>query len=126
MLKAALLFYRRLQSTLKDMGFEVNPYNPCFANMMVNGEQIAVCHRKEAIVSEFAMALAKEFEPKTTISRGKVHSYLGMDLDFGTCPGTMIISMINRGPVKVVYIRPSYFKRFFLTVSTYVWYSGRK
>ena len=41
------------------------------------------------------IALAKEFELKTTISRGKVRSYLGMDLDFGTSPGTMIISMIK-------------------------------
>ena len=72
--------------------------------MMVDGGQITVCwhvgdlkmsHRGEAIVSEFAMALAKEFGPKTTISRGKVHNYMGMDLNFGTCPGTMIISMIR-------------------------------
>ena len=86
------------------MEFEVNSYNPCVANMMVDGGQITVCwhvddlnisHRDEAIVSEFAMALAKEFGPKTTISRGKMHDYLGMDLDFGTCPGTMIISMIK-------------------------------
>jgi hypothetical protein len=24
-----------------------------------------------------------------------VHDYLGMELDFGSCPGTMIISMIK-------------------------------
>ena len=86
------------------MRFKVNPYDPCVSNMMVDGGQITVCwhvddlkisHRDEAIVSEFAMALAKEFGPKTTISRGKVHDYLGMDLDFGTSPGTMIISMIK-------------------------------
>ena len=41
------------------------------------------------------MTLADEFGPKTTISRGKVHGYLDMDLDFGTCPGTLIISMIK-------------------------------
>ena len=89
---------------MEEMGFEVNPYDPCAANMMVDGGQITVCwhvddlkisHRDEAIVSEFAMALAKEFGPKTTISRGKIHDYLGMDLDFGTCPGTIIISMIR-------------------------------
>ena len=71
---------------------------------MLDGGQITVCwhvddlkisHRDEAIVSEFAMALAKEFGPKTTISRGKVHDYLGMDLNLGTCPGTMIISVIR-------------------------------
>ena len=36
-LRAALLFYKRLQSTLEDTGFEVNTYNPCVANMMVEG-----------------------------------------------------------------------------------------
>ena len=86
------------------MGFEVNPYGPCVANMMVGGGQITVCwhvdnlkisHRDQAIVSKFAMALSKEFGPKTTISRGKVHNYLGMDLDFGTSPVTMVIAMIR-------------------------------
>ena len=86
------------------MGFEVNLYDPCVANMVVTGGQITACwhgddlkisHRDEAIVSEFAMALADEFGPKNTISRGKVHDYFGMDLDFGTSPGTMIISMIK-------------------------------
>ena len=35
MLRAALLFYKRLRSTLEEMGFEINPYDPCVANMMV-------------------------------------------------------------------------------------------
>ena len=35
MLRAALLFYKRLQSTPEDMIFKVNPYDPCVANMMV-------------------------------------------------------------------------------------------
>ena len=58
------------------MGFEINPYDPCVVNMLVHGDQITVCwqvdglkisHRDEAIVSEFLMTLANEFEPKTTI-----------------------------------------------------------
>ena len=47
------------------------------------------------IVSEFEMALADEFGPKTTIFGGEVHNYLGMDLDFETSLGMMIISMIK-------------------------------
>ena len=46
-------------------------------------DDLKISHRDKAIVSEFAIALAKEFGPKTTISRGKVHDYLGMDLNFG-------------------------------------------
>ena len=38
MLRAALLFYKRLRRDLEDMGFEVNPYNLCVANKMVNGK----------------------------------------------------------------------------------------
>ena len=43
MVRAVLLFYKRLQSTLGDMGFEVNPYNPYDANKMVGGRQITLC-----------------------------------------------------------------------------------
>ena len=43
MLKAALLFYKRLRFDLEETGFVVNPYDPCVANMMVNGSQITVC-----------------------------------------------------------------------------------
>ena len=58
-------------------------------------DDLKISHRDKAIVSEFVMTLAKEFGPKTTIPRGKVHGYLGRDLDFGTNPGTMILSMIK-------------------------------
>ena len=103
-LKAALLFYKRLIFDLEEMGFVVNPYDPCVSNMMVNGAQITVCwhvdnlnisHRYEEVVSAFAIQIAETYGPKTTISRGKVHDYLGMQLGFGTCPGSMVISMIK-------------------------------
>jgi hypothetical protein len=42
MMKSALLFYRKLVAELRDMGFEINPYNPCVANKMVNGTQMTV------------------------------------------------------------------------------------
>ena len=31
MLRAALLFYRKLRADLEDIGFEVNPYDTCVA-----------------------------------------------------------------------------------------------
>ena len=43
MLRAALLFYKRLSSYLENMGFKINRYNPCAANKMVNGYQISIC-----------------------------------------------------------------------------------
>ena len=33
MLKAALLFYKKLRGDLGQTSFEVNPYDPCVANM---------------------------------------------------------------------------------------------
>ena len=43
MLRAALLFYKRLRSDLEDRVFVVNPYYPCVANKMVDGAQMTVC-----------------------------------------------------------------------------------
>ena len=87
LLKAALLFYKRLRFDLEEMSFVVNPYDPCVAKMMVNGAQITVCwhvdnlkisHRDEEVVSAFVIQTSKIYGPKTTISRGNVHDCLGM------------------------------------------------
>ena len=58
-------------------------------------DDLKISYSDTAIVSGFVIALTEEFGPKTTISRGKVRGYLGMDLGFGMCPGTMIISVIK-------------------------------
>ena len=72
MLRAALLFCNRLRSDLEEMGFEVNPYNPCVANKMVNGKQMAVCwhvddlkesHVEKSTVTALALKLAKLYGP---------------------------------------------------------------
>ncbi len=42
MMKSAFLFYRKLVLELKKMGFEINPYDPCIANKMVNGTQMTI------------------------------------------------------------------------------------
>ena len=66
MLRASLLFYKRLRSDLENMGFKVNPYDPCVANKMVNGHQMTVCwhvdnlkvsHKDEAAVTALALKL---------------------------------------------------------------------
>ncbi len=42
MLKSALLFYKKLKTDLESIGFEVNPYDPCVANCLVNGKQYTI------------------------------------------------------------------------------------
>jgi hypothetical protein len=37
-----LLLYRKLVSELKKMEFDINPYDPCGANKMVNGTQMTI------------------------------------------------------------------------------------
>ena len=39
---SALLWYDLFSNTLKDMGFEINPYDRCVANKMVNGKQCTI------------------------------------------------------------------------------------
>jgi hypothetical protein len=37
LLRSALLFYKKLAGDLVNMGFEINPYDPCVANKEING-----------------------------------------------------------------------------------------
>ena len=41
-MKAALLFYIKFVKNLKSNGFELNPYDPCVANKIVDGAQLTV------------------------------------------------------------------------------------
>ena len=41
-MKAALLFYLKFVNNLKSIGFELNPYDPCVANKIVDGAQLTV------------------------------------------------------------------------------------
>ena len=42
-MQAALLWYRTFVKYLKADGFEINKYDPCIANKIVNGKQCTVC-----------------------------------------------------------------------------------
>ena len=104
MLRASLLFYKILRSDLEFVGLVINPYDLCVANKMVNGKQMSVCwhvddlsvtYMEEDVITAFTLTLAKIYGPKTTISRSKIHEYLGQDFDFASVPETMIFSMIK-------------------------------
>ena len=84
------------------MGFEVNPYDPCVATKTINGSKMTVTwhvddlkisHKESTEVTKFIRDLGAIYGNKLTVTRGKVHSYLGMDFDF-TILGTVRLSMI--------------------------------
>ena len=42
LLVSAMLFHKKLIKDLQGYGFKLNPYDPCVANKMVNGDQLTV------------------------------------------------------------------------------------
>jgi hypothetical protein len=105
MIKSPLLFYRSLKKELEQDGFVINPYDPCTAWKMVDGKQLTVvwhvddirvsCVLKKAVDDFIEWCRAKWEDPMITKmkpSRGKVHDYLGMILDYSE-PGKVQIQM---------------------------------
>ena len=104
---ASLLYYRKFTKSLLDIGFELNPYDPCVANKMVNEEQMTICflvddcklsHKDTKTVDKMIEWLRENYESifedgsgAMSISRGKVHKYLGMTLDYSTTGQVKII-----------------------------------
>ena len=43
MMKSALLFYRKLVANLTSIGFEINPYDLCIANKIIDDKRMTIC-----------------------------------------------------------------------------------
>ena len=106
-LKSALLFYKKLVKDLINEGFEINPYDPCVANKIINGKQFTVVwhvddlkisHADEDEISKFIEWIKSKYQDdeigKVKTSRGKVHKYLGMTLDY-SISGKVQIKMLD-------------------------------
>ena len=74
------------------------------ANKTINGEQCTVCwhvddlkisHVDEKVVTQVCNDLSELYKGKVKIYRGGTHDYVGMDLDYESEPGVLIISMIK-------------------------------
>ena len=103
LLKSALLFYKKLVADLKQIGFSLNPYDPCVANRDVNGSQQTVIfhvddlhcsHVDPTVNTELALYLSDKYGDGISVKRGKVHDFLGVDYDYS-----------EKGSVKVSQIR---------------------
>ena len=107
---ASLLYYRKFVKSLTKIGFVLNPYDPCVANKMIGGNQMTICfHVDDCKLSHLSAKtndrmikhLRKEYESifedgsgKMAVSRGKVHTYLGMVLDY-TVRGQVKLNMFD-------------------------------
>jgi hypothetical protein len=106
----SLLYYRKFVKSLADIDFVINPYNPRVANKTIEGQQMTICfhvencklsHRNKKVVDSMIEYLCQEYESifedrsgAMTVSREKIHKYLGMTLDY-TVRGQVKISMFD-------------------------------
>ena len=72
------------------LGFTLNEYDACVANLEVEGSQCTVCwyvdrnkisHKNPEVVDWVIKELKKRFD-KVTVTRGRQHSFIGMDILF--------------------------------------------
>jgi hypothetical protein len=107
---ASLLYYRKFVKSLMDIDFVINPYDPCVTNKMIEGEQMTICfhvddcklsHRKTKVMDSMIEYIRHEYESifengsgAMTVSRGKIHKYLSMTLDY-TVRGQVKITMFD-------------------------------
>jgi hypothetical protein len=68
--KSALLWYELFSNTLKDMGFAINPYDPCAANKIIEGTQCSIVwyvddnkisHVNPKVVSDIVLKIENAF-----------------------------------------------------------------
>lgn len=87
---SALLWYELFVDTLQRMGFELNPYDPCVANAMINGKQCTIAwfvddNKISHVDPEVVTSIVKQIETKfgkMTVVRGNKHVFLGMDITY--------------------------------------------
>jgi len=98
--KSALLWYDLFSNTLKDLGFVLNPYDPCIANCTIDGKQCTIAwyvddnkisHIDPGVVTMIINKIEERFG-KMTVTRGKEHVFLGMKIRY-TNVGTAVVTM---------------------------------
>jgi hypothetical protein len=89
---ASLFYYTKFVKTLKRNGFELNPYDPCVDNRVIDGKQQTCCfHVDDCMITcidsksndKFIKTLCDKYKSvfedgtgKMTVHRGKVHKYI--------------------------------------------------
>ena len=88
-IEAAMLWYNFYTKKLKELGFELNTYDMCVANKIINGQQCTICwhiddnkvsHKERAVVEDIIEELEKYFGAFSVV-HGKNKDYLGMNIN---------------------------------------------
>jgi hypothetical protein len=94
-LTAALLFWKDLVGELLSAGVVVNPYDSCVMNKIIKGSQctvlwhvddLKISHVDALVCEDIVDLLIKPYGVETplAVTRGDLHDYLGMTLDYMT------------------------------------------
>jgi hypothetical protein len=104
LMRTSLLFYRKLQKEFEAYGLQVNPYDPCVANMETKSRKqlTMIWHMDNLMASceddfkltKFSCYLGKIYGTKLSIHTGQKHEYLRMDIEFNE-DGMLEVSMIT-------------------------------
>ena len=88
--QSALLWYRLFRDTLQNLGFVLNPYDPCVANANIKGSQCTIVwyvddnkisHKDATVVTDLVQRIEAKFGHMTK-TQGDEHEFLGMKLRF--------------------------------------------
>jgi hypothetical protein len=104
-LRDVLLLWKLLSSKLILCGFTINPYDWCVENKMIDGKQctfmwhvndLKISYVHEEVNTNIINKINDEFgkEAPLTITRGKIHDYMGMTLDYSE-KGKVKIKMLD-------------------------------
>ena len=89
-IESALLWYDIYMNTLKLQGLLINPYDRCMANIIIKYKQRKitwyvdnkkVSHVDKEVNTKVIETISEHFG-NLTLSRGKKHKFLGMDIEF--------------------------------------------
>ena len=76
----SLLHYRKFTKISTDVGFNINPYNPCVANKMIDGKQMTICyhvddcklsHRSRKVNDWMIKRFRQEYDASSKTDRGR-------------------------------------------------------
>ena len=89
-IKLALLWCELLTGELREMGFELNPYDKCVANKMIDGKQCTLAwwvddncltHLFDKVLDKVIKRIERKFG-KMAVTRVDNDTFLGMKLRF--------------------------------------------